>query len=265
MEHVKIGILNLMQEKIPTNQNFEHILKDESVDLTFYYSATRYVDRVLDTRITETMKPLDLSEISQFDGFIITGSPVEKLNFEQVTYIQEINELLDKLNQLNIPQLYICWGAMAAMDHFYQIKKSILPHKTFGIYQNNITNDTYLLHNVSNEFPAPHARYAEMNHQDIADNSSLEINAVSENGLLTLVTSKIRPQVFIFSHLEYPQNGLDDEYKRELASGKVPNAFPARNYYSPIDKHPMFTWKETQIQFFSNWLNCIKDTKLIKS
>lgn len=265
MEHTRIGILNLMKNKIETNHNFEHVLRNDEVELTFYYSATRYNDRVLDPEITSTMKPLDLTAIKQFDGFIITGSPVEQLAFEQVTYNQEINELLDKLDELNIPQLYVCWGAMAALNHFYQIRKNILPHKTFGVYQNNIIGESYFLRDIENEFSAPHARYAEMNHQDIDMSNELETKAISENGLLTLVESTTKPQLFIFSHLEYPQSGLDDEYQREVNSGKVPEAFPANNYYSPIDNHPMFTWQETQTQFFNNWLNCVTETKLIKS
>ncbi|WP_125587792.1 homoserine O-acetyltransferase/O-succinyltransferase family protein [Companilactobacillus jidongensis] len=265
MEHTRIGILNLMKDKIETNHNFEHVLKNKDVELIFYYSATRYNDRVLAPEITSTMKPLNLIEVKQLDGFIITGSPVEQLDFAQVTYNQEINNLLDQLDELNIPQLYVCWGAMAALNHFYQIRKNILPHKTFGVYQNNIINDSCFLKDIKNEFPAPHARYAEMNHQDLDFNSELETKAISENGLLTLVESTTRPQTFVFSHLEYPQSGLDDEYHREMNSGKVPEAFPANNYYSPIDHHPMFTWKETQKQFFSNWLNCVTETKLIKS
>ncbi|WP_334330077.1 homoserine O-acetyltransferase/O-succinyltransferase family protein [Companilactobacillus sp. HBUAS59699] len=264
MEHIRIGILNLMKNKLETNQNFERVLNSDEVELTFYYSATRYVDRELDPQITSTMKPLDLNEINQFDGFIITGSPVEKLDFEEVTYNQEINDLLDKLDGLNITQLYVCWGAMAALNHFYQIKKNILPHKTFGVYQNNIVDNSCLLKNIDNEFPAPHARYAEMNHRDINQNENLDTKAISENGLLTLVESNIKPQSFVFSHLEYPQSGLDDELKRELSSGKVPDAKRAVNYYSPIDDHPMFTWKETQRAFFQNWLNCVIEKKLIK-
>lgn len=264
MEHIRIGILNLMKDKLETNQNFERILNGDDVELIFYYSATRYADRKLDPKITSTMKPLNLDEIKQLDGFIITGSPVEQLDFEQVTYNQEINELLDRLDELNITQLYVCWGAMAALNHFYQIKKNILPHKTFGVYQNNILENSCLLRNIDNEFPAPHARYAEMSHREIEQNSQLETKALSENGLLTLVESNVKPQAFIFSHLEYPRTGLDDELKREVNSGKVPDAKRAVNYYSPIDDHPMFTWKETQKLFFQNWLNCVKEKKLIK-
>lgn len=124
MEPIRIGILNLMQNKIETMHNFQNALDLDNVELTFYYSATRYVDRVLDPEITDNMEPLDLEEIKDLDGFIISGSPVEKLDFPQVSYFDEINDLIDQLNQINIPQLYVCWGAMAALIIYITFKKS---------------------------------------------------------------------------------------------------------------------------------------------
>ena len=261
MEQIKIGILNLMQNKVETMHNFQTAL-GEQVDLKFYYSATRYVDRKLDTNITDNMSPLDLSEISDLDGFIITGSPVEKLDFPQVSYSDEINELIDLLDQLNIPQLYVCWGAMAALNRLYDIDKKILPHKVFGIFQNQILTETPLLNNVSDNFPAPHARYAEMNHEQLANSPDLTIEAISENGLLTLVEANHKHQAFIFSHLEYQRNGLDTEYQRELNSSKVKYPRPAVNYYSPLDQRPMFAWQPTQNTFYSNWLQTVREHKL---
>jgi Homoserine trans-succinylase len=113
-----------MQNKIETMNNFQKALDLDNVELTFYYSATRYVDRVLDSEITDNMKPLDLEEVKDLDGFIISGSPVEKLDFPQVSYFDEINDLIDQLNQTNIPQLYVCWGAMAALNRIYNIQKN---------------------------------------------------------------------------------------------------------------------------------------------
>ena len=261
MEHIKIGILNLMQNKLETMDNFQTAL-GQDVELKFYYSATRYVDRVLDPRITDNMQPLDLDNIKDLDGFIITGSPVEKLDFPQVSYFDEVNDLIDLLDQTNIPQLYVCWGAMAALNRLYNIDKKILPHKAFGVFQNQILSDSPLLKNVSDNFPAPHARYAEMNHEQIHQDPSLNIESISENGLLTLVEAEKKHQTFLFSHLEYQRDGLDKEYHRELNSPKVKNALPAVNYYSPLDHKPMFAWKETQANFYNNWLQSVTEHKL---
>lgn len=261
MEHIKIGILNLMQNKIETMHNFQIALGDQ-VELKFYYSATRYENRTLDPEITKNMQPLDLSEVIDLDGFIITGSPVEKLDFPQVSYFDEINELIDLLDQLNIPQLYVCWGAMAALNRIYDIDKKILPHKTFGVFQNQILTESDLLNNISDNFPAPHARYAEMNHEQIARDNRLKITSVSENGLLTLIESQTKHQTFLFSHLEYQGDGLDKEYHRELDSTKVKNPLPAINYYSPLDHKPMFSWQQAQMDFYNNWLQTVLSHKL---
>ncbi|MFC6175408.1 homoserine O-succinyltransferase [Companilactobacillus huachuanensis] len=262
MEHIKIGILNLMQNKTETMDNFQTILGNQ-VELKFYYSATRYVDRSLNSKVTSQMSPLDLNDIPNLDGFIITGSPVEKLDFPQVSYFDEINELIDLLDQLNIPQLYVCWGAMAALNRLYDIDKKILPHKTFGIFQNQILTDSDLLKNVSDNFPSPHARYAEMSHEQLNNEPNLKISAVSQNGLLTLVEStNMKHQTFLFSHLEYQRDGLDKEYHRELNSSKVIDPLPASNYYSPLDHQPTFAWQQTQSQFYNNWLKTVTSHKL---
>ncbi|KRN99113.1 homoserine O-acetyltransferase/O-succinyltransferase family protein [Companilactobacillus kimchiensis] len=261
MEQIKIGILNLMQNKLETMQNFQNVLGD-NVELKFYYSATRYLNRQLNSDITNSMSPLDLSEVKDLDGFIITGSPVEKLDFPQVSYFDEINELIDLLDQLNIPQLYVCWGAMAALNRLYDIDKKILPHKAFGVFQNQILAETPLLKNISDNFPAPHARFAEMDHEQLESEPTLKVNSISQNGLLTLVESTQKHQTFIFSHLEYQRDGLDKEYQRELNSPKVHGAFPASNYYSPLDHRPMFFWKQTQENFYKNWLQTVNEHKL---
>ncbi|WCG36143.1 homoserine O-acetyltransferase/O-succinyltransferase family protein [Companilactobacillus farciminis] len=261
MEPIKIGILNLMQNKLDTMRNFQIALGDK-VETKFYYSATRYVDRQLDSSITDNMEPLNLDEIKDLDGFIITGSPVEKLDFPQVSYFDEINDLIDLLDQLNIPQLYVCWGAMAALNRLYDIDKKILPHKTFGVFQNQILTDTPLLNNIGDNFPAPHARNAEMDHQQLMENPDLVIDAVSENGLLTLVESIKKHQTFIFSHLEYQKDGLDDELKREQGSPKIKHPMPATGYYSPLDQKPVFSWKQTQQNFYNNWVQTVAEHKL---
>lgn len=261
MEPVKIGILNLMQNKLETMQNFQESLGDK-VELKFFYSATRYVDRTLDSAITDNMVPLDLNEVKNLDGFIITGSPVEKLDFPQVSYFDEINDLIDLLDSLNIPQLYVCWGAMAALNRLYNIDKKILPHKAFGVFQNQILSESPLLENISDNFPAPHARFAEMSHEQLNQEPTIKIDSISENGLLTLAESTVKHQVFVFSHLEYQRDGLDKEYHRELNSKKVTGAMPAMNYYSPLDHKPVFSWKQTQKSFYNNWLQTVNEHKL---
>lgn len=252
-----------MYNKIETNENFYKSLTREhnNVELVYYYSATRYVNRKLDSAITNTMKPLDLDDLDKLDGFIITGSPIEHLDFSEVTYKDEVNALLDKLNQMEIPQLYVCWGAMVALNHLYGIDKKILPHKTFGVFQNNVLHSSKLLHNISNNFPAPHARYAEMSQQQINDNSQLTINVINDKGLLFLAESKNKPQSFLFSHLEYQRDDLKKEYDREFEAHPEKHPVQPINYYSPINQQPMFAWKDVQSKFFGNWVEEVAEKK----
>lgn len=263
MNTVKIGVLNLMYNKIETNINFYRSLTREhkNVQLVYYYSATRYVDRKLDPAITNTMKPLNLDDLNDLDGFIITGSPIEHLDFEDVTYRDEVNALLDRLNEMRIPQLYVCWGAMVALNHLYGIDKKILPHKTFGVFQNNILHSSALLENISDNFPAPHARYAEMSQQQINDNDQLTINVISDKGLLFMAEAKNKPQSFLFSHLEYQKDGLKKEYDREFAAHPENHPVQPENYYSPINNEPMFAWKDIQAKYFGNWVNQVISAK----
>lgn len=263
MDTVKIGVLNLMYNKLETNQNFYKSLTraHSNVELVYYYSATRYVDRKLDPSITNTMKPLDLNDLPNLDGFIITGSPIEQLDFSEVTYEDEINELLNTLNEMRIPQLYVCWGAMAALHHLYGIDKKILPHKTFGVFQNNVLHSSKLLQNISDNFPAPHARYAEMSQQQINDNSQLVLNVLNDKGLLFLAEAKDKPQAFLFSHLEYQRDDLKKEYEREYNAHPELDPVQPENYYSPINDQPMFAWKDIQEKFFGNWVEQVMAAK----
>ncbi|MQS51829.1 homoserine O-acetyltransferase/O-succinyltransferase family protein [Companilactobacillus mishanensis] len=264
MTTIKIGILNLMYNKIETNENFYKSLTHEhsEIEFTYYYSATRYVDRKLDPEILDKMRPLNLNEIDQFDGFIISGSPIEKIAFSDVTYNNEINDLLDKLNKLSIPQLYVCWGAMAALNHLYGINKKILPHKAFGVFQNHILADSELLDGISDNFPAPHARYAEMDQQQINNNPHLKINAINDKGLLFLAEAENKPQSFLFSHLEYQKNDLKKEFDREYAAHPEQNPIQPSNYYSPLTQKPVFAWEDIQAKFFGNWVEQVITAKL---
>ena len=264
MNTVKIGVLNLMYNKLVTNENFYKSLTREhkNVEFVYYYSASRYVDRELDPEITNNMKPLDLDDLDHLDGFIISGGPVEQIDFQEVSYNDEINALLDKLNEMSIPQLYVCWGAMAALHHLYGIDKQILPHKAFGIFQNHIQKSSALLDNISDNFPAPHARYAEMSQKQINDNSLLTINASSDKGLLFLVESTNKPQSFLFSHLEYQKDDLKKEYEREFAAHPETHPLEPVNYYSPINNQPMFAWKDIQAKLFGNWVQEVINAKV---
>lgn len=257
--NTRIGVLNLMHNKIDTQKRFKTVLPN--VNLTFFYPRMHYQDRPVPMDVASTSKPLNLNQIRNFDGFIITGAPIDHLDFKNVTYIEEIRCLLQELDKYKVQQLYFCWGAMVAMNYFYGIEKRVLPEKIFGIYSHLIIEPHPLLNGLSQGFIAPHARYAEMDKKQIMQNPRLTINSIDDNGHLFMVSAKDKPeQNFIFSHIEYDRNGLRDEYQREIA------AHPDRHYKKPENyslSTPLFQWQDTQKIFFNNWLKEVESNKLV--
>ena len=256
---IKLGVLNLMHDKLDTQQRFAHVLPD--ADLTFFYSRMHYQNRHVPPEVAKISQPLDLNHIQDFDGFIITGAPLDHLDFEQVTYIEEVRCLLQLLDKYKLQQLYFCWGAMVALDYFYDIQKRILAEKIFGTFPHLIIEPNSLLNGLSQGFIAPHARYAEMDKAQTMQDPRLTINSVDDNGHLFMVSSLTKSeQNFVFSHIEYDREGLKKEYEREIA------AHPERHYKRPENyslSAPLFQWKDTQKIFFDNWLTQVKKSKLV--
>lgn len=264
---LNIGILNLMHDKIDTQKRFSHVLTQtgQSVAITYFYPVTHYQNQPVPKTVAQISQPLDLSLIPQFDGFIVTGAPVEKVPFADVTYYPELTQLFDCLQAQQLEQLYVCWGGMAALNHFYNIEKQLLPHKLFGIYPQKILQQAPLLQGMADGFLAPHARYAEMNVKQIAADAALSLTAVSETDALFLVENRSAHQHFVFSHLEYGRQALQKEYQRELAAAPELQATLAKpRHYFKNDAamaDPVFAWQTTQQRFFKNWLQLVKAKK----
>lgn len=258
---LKIGILNIMHDKEDTQNRYHKIFNSirNDIDLTFYYPKMHYQNRPVPEKVAQISQPLNIDEIKNFDGFIITGAPIEHFEFNEITYIEELRCLLDELNKNHVQQLYFCWGAMVALNYFYGIHKVMLPEKLFGIYPHNIFYQDDLLQNIPQGFLAPHARYAEMNHDEIAHDPRLILDADADNGALFSVSVIDNlEQNFVFSHLEYDRTALANEYQREIT------AHPERTYKKPENyslNNPIFNWKNVQQQFFTNWLNKVDEIK----
>ena len=258
---IKIGILNLMHDKVDTQKRFTNLFAHTAypVELTFLYPQTHYRGRAVPDLIQQISQPLDLNRVNEFDAFIITGAPIEQLNFNDVTYIDEIRHLIDQLVRFDIPQLYICWGAMAAANYLYGIEKHRLPEKLFGIFPNHIVNQGPLLAGLPDGFLAPHARYAELDHQQIIDHPDLVLEATTIDGDLFSFRAPKYQQSFLFAHLEYGREALLKEYRREK------NAYPDREYAKPQNyfldpihmKGPQFKWQPAQHIYFDNWLQTV--------
>ncbi|WP_025087248.1 homoserine O-acetyltransferase/O-succinyltransferase family protein [Ligilactobacillus apodemi] len=269
---LRIGVLNLMHDKLDTKRRFENVLQSDKyqVELTFFYPKDHYQNRVVPKEVAQISRPLDLELVKQMDAFIVTGAPIEKLSFTEITYINELQELFECLERNQLEQLYVCWGAMAAADYFYGVGKKLLPQKIFGIYPQKILRQTPLLKGILSGFLAPHARYADIDLAQVQNVPELKLDAISANGEAFLLEAPAKHQAFLFSHLEYGRQALKKEYEREVDAASVDQKSQVarpENYY--VADEPQFSWYLIQKIFFKNWLQQIacnqKERELIKN
>jgi homoserine O-succinyltransferase len=191
-----------------------------------------------------------------YDGLIITGAPIEHLNFEDVDYWEEMQAVMDWGQKKATSTFYICWASQAGLYHHYGIPKYMMDKKMFGVYNHRVYHKTNpLVRGFDDEFLAPHSRYSEVRKADIEKVPDLEILAESDQAGVYLVTSKDMKKVFVTGHSEYDPLTLKQEYERDLAKGidiEVPeNYFPENN----PGNSPMVRWRSHANLLFSNWLN----------
>jgi homoserine O-succinyltransferase len=228
---LRIGLLNHVARNTPS----EHII-------SFY-------------RDFEDIRP------ERFDGFIVTGAPVETMPFEQVTYWDELRRVFD-WTQTNVHAvLNICWGAQAAVYHFHGMPKYQLPHKAFGVYRHrNLAPASPYLRGVSDDFSIPVSRWTEVRRQDIPKSSGMSILMESDEAGLCLLDDPAHYSLHMFNHIEYDSNSLSDEYFRDVAANKsieIP-----RNYFPKDDptRQPENRWRSHAHLLFGNWINQIYQT-----
>jgi homoserine O-succinyltransferase len=192
----------------------------------------------------------------KYDGMIITGAPVEMLDFEEVTYWKELTEIFDWAQTHVTSTLYICWAAQAGLYHFYHIPKYPLPKKMFGIFEHTIkTPLNPIFRGFDDLFYVPHSRHTEVRKEDIVANEALTILSESSEAGIYMVMARDGRDFFITGHAEYAPNTLDQEYKRDLAKG-LPIE-PPLHYYQQDDvsKPPLVRWRGHANLLFTNWLN----------
>ncbi len=252
---LRIGILNLMSDKKNTKERFEKRLKQAgyNVDIEFFYPTEHYISRPLPDEVKELAKPLDLEKVAQMDGFIVTGAPIEDVEYDEVDYINELRGLFACLDKNDIEQLYVCWGAMAAANYFYGIDKMQLSEKYFGVFPNNAFADSDLMRGLALDFMAPHARYADVNVKQVDEHPDLDFTAKSKRGDAFLFEAKQKPQSFLLAHLEYGPDALQKEYERELGAN------PTADIPKPCFAH--ISWEDTSNTFFKNWLERVDQNR----
>lgn len=255
---LEIGILNLMPIKQDTELHLLRALSNTplQINVTFVYVESHVSKNTPTSHLNQFYKLFCEVKHRKFDGFIITGAPVENLEFEEVNYWKELTEIMDWTNTNVTSTVHICWGAQAAVYYHYGIKKRILPKKLFGIYEHQVLNRKVpLVRGFDDVFMAPHSRHTTVDSEQIHNCEELTVLAESEEAGVFLAMAENGKKIYVMGHPEYDRMTLDGEYKRDKGKG-LPIDLPF-NYYPNDDdtKRPLLQWRSHANGFYSNWLN----------
>lgn len=255
---LKILILNLMPTKSITEVQLLRLLSNTPLQIevelmqTASYTSKNTSAEYLDQFYTT----FDAVKNKRYDGMIITGAPVEKLPFEEVDYWPELCRILDWSKKNVYSVFHICWGAQAALYHFYGLDKYDLPEKLSGVYlHDNLAPAHPLLRGFDDQFFAPHSRYSQVDEEALKKVPELQILAASPQAGLYLAAHKNGRQFFATGHGEYDRDTLAKEYERDVKRGLNPRV--PENYFPQDDptQTPLLTWRSHEMLLFSNWLN----------
>ncbi len=255
---LKIIILNLMPTKIETETQLLRLLGNSplQVDIELLQTASHTSKNTSPHHLTTFYKTFEQVKNETFDGMIITGAPVEQLDFEEVDYWDELCKIMDWSKHNVYSTFHICWGAQAGLYHHYGIEKFKFEEKLSGVYNHKILNPLHqLMRGFDDTFVIPHSRFTGVKTEQIRKNPSLEILAVSDLAGVSIVCSKSGRQVFVMGHAEYDRNTLANEYFRDINKGAEPKI--PYNYFPNNDASliPPMTWRSNATLLYTNWLN----------
>ena len=261
---LKIAVLNLMPKKIETEKQLKKKIVglNKSINFTFIKTAT-YTPKNTDIDyLNKFYFEFDEIKNKDFDGFICTGAPLEKIPFESVIYWDELTKILNWCKKNIFSSFFICWGAQAALYHYYKIEKHLMKEKISGIYsQKKMLKNEELTKQFSSEILVPVSRYATTKISDIDKNKELTLILNSNISGPCLIANKNNNEYYNFNHFEYDFDTLKNEYIRDLkidAKTPIPsNYFPKNN---PKNK-PIDCWSSNSTIFFNNWLSLISNKK----
>lgn len=243
---LNIAVLNLMPLKEDTEIQLLRSLSNTplQIDIIFMTTASYIGKNTPASHLNEFYKTFDEVKDRKFDGLVITGAPVEQMEFEEVQYWEELKEIMEWSKSNVTSTFHICWGAQAGLYYHYGIHKHLLDEKIFGVYEFRVHHRKEpLLRGFDDVFLAPHSRYTYMDHEEIANCDKLRVLADSDELGECILVSTDRKHIFILGHLEYDRLTLDIEYKRDLEK-KLPIKLPV-NYY-PNDNsnlRPLLRWR----------------------
>jgi homoserine O-succinyltransferase len=255
---LRILLLNLMPTKIDTETQLSRLLSNTPLQVELYlmHTATHKSQNVSEEHLTSFYRTFSEYKDEYFDGMVITGAPVEKLEFEDVDYWEELCEIMEWSKSHVHSTFHICWGAQAGLYYHYGVRKHMLDKKMFGIFPHKADYvRSILLRGFDDVFPVPHSRHTTVLREDIEKVPELKILASSEEAGVYAISSKNGRQIFITGHSEYDRGTLEREYLRDKNAG-LPIGVP-KNYYPNDDdtKEPMVSWRSHANLLYSNWLN----------
>ncbi len=255
---LKIAIMNLMPTKIVTETQFLRLLSNTplQIDITLLNTASHVSKNTSEEHLTTFYKTFEEVKNEKFDGLIITGAPVENLEFTDVDYWQELCDVVNWSHKNVYSTMYVCWGAFAGLYINHGINKVPLEEKISGVFRHqNLMPEYPLMRGFNKQFSAPHSRYSTILKEDVEKCKDLIILAESDEAGLYLIANKNGREFFVTGHAEYDQDTLKNEYERDVLKGinpKVPK------YYFPNDNpnnEPVSTWKAHAHLMYANWLN----------
>ena len=255
---LRIGILNLMPTKIVTETQLLRLLGNSplQVEVVLLHPESYRSQNTPEEHLITFYKTFDQVKGERFDGLVITGAPVEQLEFHEVAYWEELKEIMDWSKHNVYSTLHICWGAQAGLFHHYQIPKYSLPVKLFGVFQHTLRKrNTKLLRGFDDIFWAPHSRHTGVRAEDIEEVDELEILSDSDEAGIYIVISKDGRRIFVTGHAEYDSLTLKTEYLRDLDKGLPID--PPRHYFPEniVTEEPLINWRAHANLLFANWLN----------
>ena len=255
---LNIVILNLMPNKIATETQILRLLGNSplQVDIVLLHPRTHVSRNTSREHLIKFYNVFDEIRDSKFDGMIITGAPVEQLDFEEVDYWDELKEIMDWSVTNVFSTFHICWGAQAGLYHHYGIPKYPLPQKMFGVFPHRIhKKHEKLFRGFDDVFYVPHSRHTEVRKEDIEKVSGLEILAESDEAGVYIVTARNGRQIFVTGHSEYDPLTLKAEYDRDIAR-KLDISLPKNDFPGDDPQAaPVVNWRGHANLLFSNWLN----------
>ncbi|MFD1677841.1 homoserine O-acetyltransferase MetA [Alicyclobacillus fodiniaquatilis] len=254
---LRIVILNLMPLKEVTETQLLRLLGNSplQVEVTLLRMKSHVAKNTSLEHLTSFYKTFESVQQGAYDGMIITGAPLEHMPFEQVTYWDEIREIMDWTKTAVTSTLHICWGAQAGLYHHHQIDKYPLEDKLFGVFMHHVNVRCNLTRGFDDEFLVPHSRYTEVKREDVEAVPDLEVLAESPEAGVFLVATPDARQIFVTGHVEYDEMTLCHEYTRDIQRGieiDVP-----KNYFPNNDPEarPRHQWRSHANLLFANWLN----------